>query len=144
MALKFEKPAPRAKKKPKPIPAFKEKKEQEEDLLLEAELPFAKKRRTKDRSEMDKVKSARCVISGATNTKTNPHKVDPCHIQTRGSGAPDAWWNMIPMKRIYHIEQGQIGWYAMAEKYYQIKSELQRRGWGFDEHKRVVRIREVA
>jgi hypothetical protein len=124
----------------KPINQISKKKSRPVDQHLEtlkASLPLSAEKRLVDRSAMDECKSLPCVITGFKNPKDPEHfslihdfkKVDPCHVDTRGSGSPDIWWNMIPMQRRFHQEQGTIGIKAMADKYPRYAEALRERGW---------------
>lgn len=83
-----------------------------------------KPKRTQNQKILRKIKGQPCVICGKSS--------DPCHIKTRGSGGPDEEWNLLPMCRLHHIEQGQIGWHTFAKKHPIIKIMLSTKGWVWD------------
>lgn len=61
------------------------------------------------------------------------NEVDPCHIRSRGSGGPDAEFNLIRMCRKHHSEQHQIGWLKMIAKYHPLLMvALMAKGWRLD------------
>lgn len=43
--------------------------------------------------------------------------IDPAHVVSRGAGGGDFVDNVMPLCRSHHIEQGQIGWVRMCDKY---------------------------
>lgn len=108
---------------------------------IRSQLPLAVERRVEDRVAVDACKALPCVITGFVNP-TDPEeyknlsdfmKVDPCHVGTRGSGAPDVWWNMVPMQRRFHQEQGSMPIKDFADKYPAYTEALRVRGWYWDE-----------
>ncbi len=60
-------------------------------------------------------------------------RCEPCHIKSRGSGGEATYENILPLCRIHHDIQGWIGWTRMANSYPNVKKELVKRGWEYDE-----------
>lgn len=73
----------------------------------------------------------------------NARPVDACHIRTRGSGGPDTSWNVMPMCRRHHTEQGHLGWRIFTDRYPKAMHELTVRGWELREEFGVVKLRRV-
>lgn len=86
-----------------------------------------KPKRIKDDLVLQEFRQGQCVIC---------HKqgVDPCHIKTKGSGGPDADFNLIRMCRQHHTEQHSIGIITMLKKYPILMFVLFSKGWKLDEH----------
>lgn len=87
-----------------------------------------KPKRLDDREAMDLVKGSPCLICQRPS--------DPCHIKTRGSGGPDIHWNMMPLCRQHHGEQGQST-VKFLEKYAAVRFYLKKKGWRLDERGRL-------
>lgn len=54
---------------------------------------------------------------------------DKAHIKTRGAGAGNEYWEMMPLCRICHIEQGTIGIVTFINKYFRVKQYIEKLGW---------------
>ena len=67
-------------------------------------------------------KPRHCIVCG----RTNP---DSAHIKSRGSGGPDADWNLIDLCRLHHIEQHTIGWVSFFNKHSAVRRVLISKGW---------------
>lgn len=94
---------------------------------------FQKSKRLENRALLDTYHSKRCLAC-------NRRDCDPAHIKTRGSGGDDVWDNVIPLCRIHHTEQGQIGWFDFVEKFPNVGLHLSALGWTFDERRRVIKL----
>lgn len=81
-----------------------------------------KPQRKVDREALDTEKEKPCAVCGRGPS-------DPAHIKTRGSGGPDADFNVMPLCRLHHIEQGKRGLVSMSEKYPEFLEALRTRGW---------------
>lgn len=88
--------------------------------------PVPKNLRIEDRALLDFVKRQPCVAG--VNCAGD---MTPAHIHTRGSRAPDAEWNVMPLCMIHHIEQGKGGWRKFADKYFSVMQWLEGYGWYF-------------
>lgn len=72
------------------------------DRMQSVVVGFPKSNRARDKVFLKKIKQLPCFVCGLK-------PVDPAHIQTRGSGGPDARDNVLPLCRNHHIEQGVLG-----------------------------------
>lgn len=93
---------------------------------------FFKKLRVKNLFLLRKIKKNPCIACGRK-------PCDPAHILTRGAGNDDVEWNVMPLCRLHHIEQGQIGWFKMKTRYIGVDMELFVKGWFFDENRKLFR-----
>lgn len=93
---------------------------------------FLKKLRIKNLMLLRKIKKTPCVACWKK-------PVDPAHIQTRGSGGDDVEENLMALCRLHHIEQHQIGWFKMKNRYIGVDHELFLKGWLFDENGKLFR-----
>ena len=66
-----------------------------------------------------------CIITGK-------YGADLHHVKSRGSGGPDAEWNLMPLSHRLHVECEQIGLNSFCEKYQKAKEWLLAREWYFD------------
>lgn len=92
-----------------------------------------KSKRKIDREFLDTFHQMRCLVCSRQGC-------DPCHVQTRGAGGPDEDWNVLPLCRQHHSEQGQVGFQRFCEKYPKVRLELEARGWAFDSLGRIRRV----
>lgn len=74
----------------------------------------------------NKIRNQRCVACG----KCGPS--DPAHIKTKGAGAGNEEWEIMPLCREHHVLQHKIGWKTMCEKFPSILDELDSKGWYFN------------
>jgi len=81
-----------------------------------------RKKRLIDEEALERVRRKPCCICG-----TRP--VDASHIKTRGSGGPDADFNLRAKCRKHHIEWGALGFSRFFKKYPVLWFDLQRDGW---------------
>jgi hypothetical protein len=95
-------------------------------LTRRPEVSLAKPTRIEDDKVLDNFRNKACVICRKPS--------DPAHIKSRGSGGPDAPWNVICLCRKHHTEQHQIGWRKFAAENRVVAAYLQFRGWYFDEN----------
>lgn len=58
---------------------------------------------------------------------------DACHIKTYATRLKDEAFNMVPMCRKHHIEQGSKPWREFLTKYPQARAHLESLGWDVDE-----------
>lgn len=86
-----------------------------------------------DKNLLNTIRDQSCVACGRT-------PVDPCHIKSRGAGGHDDPENVLPMCRMHHVEQHQIGWHRMSHKYVSITWALAMRNWKFDGRGKLVKI----
>jgi hypothetical protein len=68
------------------------------------------------------IKKMRCLVCNRT-------KVDVCHVKSRGAGGSNEIHNLMPLCRIHHQEQGQIGILTFISKYDAVESYLTAMGW---------------
>lgn len=59
-------------------------------------------------------------------------EVDPCHIKSRGSGGPDAPFNLIRLCREHHSLQHSVGWIRMMERFPILILVMKVKGWSLD------------
>ena len=83
-----------------------------------------KSKRIENQEVLDLFRNKPCAACGKIGS-------DPCHIKSRGSGGPDAEWNLISLCREHHTEQHAIGWYRMVWRYPLIAFKLAQKGWCF-------------
>lgn len=88
---------------------------------------FFKKLRVENDDVLEKYRNAPCVICKDPS--------DPAHIKSKGSGGPDADFNLIPFCRLHHVEQHAKGFIHMSQKYPEVWSYLRRRSWYIDDDK---------
>ena len=88
-----------------------------------------KNKRTVDRKLLQEIKGWPCCVCGST------FNVDPSHIKTRGSGGPDASFNVVPKCRRCHITWGKMGPQAFCRKYPHFANRLRMMGWEFQNGK---------
>lgn len=86
---------------------------------------YPKPSRVRSRVVLEEVKREPCCICRRPS--------DPAHIKTRGSGGPDAAWNVLNLCRAHHIEQGRKTWRWMADEYPSVSDALKVRGWEIGE-----------
>jgi len=87
---------------------------------------LSKKKRIIDRDFLDSFHDLRCSACSKRGT-------EPAHIKTRGSGGDDVWENLLPLCRLHHSMQHQIGWLKFATKFESVLLDLKARGWVFNE-----------
>lgn len=73
----------------------------------------------------DFIRNQSCLVCGY------PPPSDPAHIKTRGAGASNLEYEMIPLCRPHHVEQGTKPWSDFVKKYPQVKVALIEKGWEF-------------
>lgn len=83
------------------------------------------KRFKKDVRFRREVKKMPCVACGET------YGIDPCHIRTYGRSGLDEFYNVIPLCRLHHNMQHQIGWFRFCEKFPFVAALLKELGWVF-------------
>lgn len=86
----------------------------------------------KDRALRESYRAMSCEACGRRGC-------DPCHVRTYAVTGLDEEWNMIPLCRLHHVEQHQIGWHKFSHKYIGVAAALLKRGWDFEMGK-LVRI----
>ncbi len=69
-----------------------------------------KKKRIKDQSLLDFIKTIPCIICGMIPS-------DPDHVTTRGAGGDDTAENVWPLCRKHHVERHAKGIKYMIDKY---------------------------
>lgn len=69
---------------------------------------------------LGKIRLQGCAICG--------RKADASHIRSRGSGGPDADWNVFPKCRTHHIEWG-LSYTKFLRRYPAFAWTLESRGW---------------
>ncbi len=87
---------------------------------------WPKPARAVDEAVLARARARRCLACGRLGA-------DPAHVKSRGSGGGDFDWNVIPLCRVHHTEQHQIGFSTFARKYFGVRSELTKLGWYEDE-----------
>jgi hypothetical protein len=92
-----------------------------------------KSKRKVDREFLDTFHQMRCLVC-------NRQGCDPAHVRTRAAGGDDDHDGVIPLCRVHHVQQGQIGFFRFCEKYPKVRLELEARGWAFDQKKSLKRI----
>lgn len=92
-----------------------------------------KPKRIQDRDLLDDVKSRPCCACGTI------HTVDPAHLISVGAGGHDTEENVVPLCRRHHIESHKIGLYKFAKRYPGFQMELIRKGWEFNDDKKLRR-----
>lgn len=78
--------------------------------------------RLEDEKVLEKVRGMGCCVCGK-------HPVDASHIKSRGSGGPDAEWNVVAHCRAHHSEWHTRGWKDFIRKYPQMSIKLTVLGW---------------
>ena len=81
-----------------------------------------KYKRKKDRKLLNEIKSQDCIIC-----ETSP--CDPAHIKSVKSGGDDVEHNVVPLCRVHHREQHDIGHYRFALRYPKYNDVLNKKGW---------------
>jgi len=93
------------------------------------EINLAKPKRLRDKKLFAEIKTMSCVVCGRPpGNPANP--IDPSHIKTRGSGGPDAPFNLWPKCRTCHIQWGK-SWVRFLEQNPRFRNLLARVGWTF-------------
>lgn len=87
---------------------------------------FPKKIRVQDKELLKSIRAQPCCICVR-------QAVDACHIRSRGAGGPDAAFNLIPMCRMHHAQQHQIGFIKMILLYPPLRFRLSKMGWQWSE-----------
>lgn len=77
---------------------------------------------TKDSRLRIKYATKRCLVCGDRGC-------DPAHIKTFKSTGIDADWLLMPLCRIHHTEQHQLGIKTFINKYYAVEKYLLKMGW---------------
>lgn len=98
-------------------------------------LMFPKPNRKKDRKFLDSHHEMRCVACGKQGA-------DPAHIQTRGAGAGDNWWEVMALCRTHHTLQGAKGWKILSDRYEAVAMDLKSKGWYFNAFNQLRRDKE--
>ena len=77
-----------------------------------------------DRKLLDSFHLKSCIVCGKRGC-------DPCHIMSVGAGGDDVLDNLMPLCRLHHTEQHQIGLYSFVMKYRGLTQYLKVKGWDF-------------
>ncbi len=77
-----------------------------------------------------------CVICGRL-------QVDSAHIKSRGSGGSMEPNNLLPLCRLHHQRQHQLGFARMCDDYPALRSALEERGWEIREEFGIKRLRRI-
>lgn len=85
-----------------------------------------KPKRIVDEEILEYFRHGQCMIC-------SKHGVDPCHIRSRGSGGPDADFNLLKLCRNCHQQQHQYGFKKMIELYPVLILILKVKGWTMSE-----------
>lgn len=88
-------------------------------------MKFPKQKRLVDNTILKQFRHGQCVIC-------NHWGVDPCHIKSKGSGGPDADWNLLRMCRNCHTTQHKVGWFKFIEKHPILILIFMSKGWKAD------------
>lgn len=60
-------------------------------------------------------------------------EVDRAHIKTRGAGASWEFWEVMPLCRNCHIEQGQMGIVSFFKRFPPVRRYLEAMGWRLED-----------
>lgn len=80
-----------------------------------------KQKRVSDRAALAAVRGKPCLVCHRPS--------DPCHIKSKGSGGPDAAWNLIPLCREHHSMQHKVGIVTFIKRYFYVYTTLIQLGW---------------
>lgn len=86
----------------------------------------------KDKALRESYYSQPCTVCRRTPS-------DPCHIRTYAVTREDKPDNLMPLCRLHHIEQGQIGWGRFSLRYPAVLEALYSRGWSVSSNGKLAR-----
>jgi hypothetical protein len=80
----------------------------------------------KDQKFLEEIRKLPCIACG----KHGPSEAH--HVQTRGSGGSDDWWNILPLCHGHHTANGDAwhrGKISFLEKFPHVLEHLEKLGW---------------
>lgn len=80
-----------------------------------------KPERIRNQELLNDVRGRPCLICGQPS--------DPAHVRGRGAGGDDVATNVVPLCRLHHREQHQLGWSRFLDRHPSVEQRLHELGW---------------